>query len=254
VGSIRRHKTNIKENPMHTLIRNTALVIAGLGLGAGAHAATITLPLGNVKSGADILQYFNGGADSVPTDGSGPNLGISFSANGTAQKAGTTSTSDGRFENNPSGQGEVLFFSSSTTTTSTLNYAAGFSALSFNYSISGNNSNLGSTSAYSSASVELWSGLNGTGTVLDTLTLTPVANPGGCAGHGDVYCNWQVASTGPTNFGTAESITFGANSTSAFTEFDGLTLTPAPVPLPAAAWLLLSGLASLAGAARRRAA
>jgi hypothetical protein len=238
---------------MHTTIRNAALVLAGLGLGAiQAHADSVTLPLGNLKSGADILEFFDGGADSVPTDGSGPNLGISFSANATAQKAGSTTTSDGRFENNPSAQSEVLFFSSSTTTTSTMNYAAGFSGLSFFYSVSGNNSNLGSTPAFTSATVDIWSGLNGTGTLLDTLALTPVANPASCLTHGDVYCNWSLASTGSLNIGTAESVTFGANSTSAFTEFDGLALTPAPVPLPAAAWLLLSGLASLAGVARRR--
>jgi hypothetical protein len=41
----------------------------------------------------------------------------------------------------------------------------------------------------------------------------------------------------------------GATSTSDFAEFDGLQLTP--VPVPAAAWLLLSGAAGLAGSGRK---
>ena len=237
---------------MHNNILKAALVLA-LGLGAAnVQADTITLPLGNLKSGANILNYFNGGSDSVPTDGTGPNLGITFSTNATAQKAGTTSTSDGRFENEPSGQGQVLFFSSSTTTTNTMNFAAGFTALSFNYSISGNNSNLGSSPAYSQSTVDLWSGLNGTGTLLDVLTLSPVGTPVACTNHLDVYCNWSVASTMGTKFGTAESVTFGTGSPSSLTEFDGVQLTTTPVPLPAAVWLMLSGLAGLSGAARRR--
>jgi hypothetical protein len=234
---------------MHSNIRTASLAL-GLVLGLGAaqvKATTITLPLGGLKSGADILDYFAGGNDSVPSDGVGPNLGLTFSSNATAQKAGTTSTSDGRFENEPSGQGEVLYFSSSSTVPAVMNSASGFGGLSFDYSISGNNANLGSTAAYSTATVDLWSGLNGTGSLLDTITLTPVTNPVACTTHGDAYCNWSVGMA--TGFGTAESVTFGANATSSFTEFDDVQLA---VPLPAAAWLMLSGVAGLVGVARRR--
>jgi hypothetical protein len=234
---------------MRKHIINASLLV-GLGLGASlAQAATITLPLGGLRSGANIGNYFDGGNDSVPTDGTGPNLGIVFSANATAQKAGTSQSSAGRFENEPAKQGEVLFFSSSG---GTLNFGSGFSGLSFDYSVSGNNSNLASTPSYTSSTVDIWSGLNGTGTLVDTITLTPVSNPTACITHGDVYCNWSTATTAGGPGFTGESITFANSLAGAQTEFDGLQLTPATVPLPAAGWLLLSGLAGCFRFGRRR--
>ncbi|HUE11325.1 MAG TPA: hypothetical protein VMQ54_10325, partial [Steroidobacteraceae bacterium] len=199
--------------------------------------------------GAYIENYFNGGADSVPSDGNGPSDGFTFSSNATVQKAGSSaSTGDGRFENNPSGQSEILYFaadnSSGTLNTggSYLNYAAGFSGLSFNYSLAGN-------SAAYSATVNIWSGLNGTGTLLDSLTLAPNASTVACTSSKDSYCTWSLATTGTTNFGTAESVTFGASSTTNFTEFDGVQLTP--VPLPGALLLLGSACGGLFGLSRR---
>lgn len=228
---------------MTLTIKKISLAV-GLALGLGiaqAQAATIiTLPLGNLKSGSNIDGYFVGGSDSVPNDGLGPNVGYTFSSNATAQKAGTTSTSDGRFENEPSNQGEVLFFSSSTTVQSALNFAAGFTGISFFYSIGGNNSNLGSTAAYQSDTVDIWSGQNGTGTLLDTITLTPVTSPVACSNRNDSFCNWQQATA--SGFVGGESVTFGPNSASAFTEFDDVQVV---VPVPPTVWLLLSAIAGL---------
>src|SRR5271156_1468974 len=174
---------------MHKHILEASLAI-GLGLAAaGANAATITLPLGSLTSGADILNYFDGGNDSVIRDGSySQNLGISFSSNAEAVNA-----TGGKFQNNPSLQSEVLYFANANPVTpNAMNFSAGFSSLSFDFSISGNNlvSGIAESGAISSESVTLWSGLDGTGTDLGSVTLTPVTNPVACSA-GKSYCNWQ---------------------------------------------------------------
>jgi hypothetical protein len=210
-----------------------------------AQAATVTLPLGTETSGAYIEGYFDGGTDSQGAIGTN-NLGLGFSNNATVQKAGTKSTSDGRFEQNPSGQAEILYFSATNAsntggglaTGSYLNDAGGFSAVSFNYS------------ATTTETVTLWSGVNGTGTLLDTMTLgtnNPISSTG-CTTHADVYCTWSSASA--ANLGTAESVSFGAISSAENMELDGLNVTPVPLP-PGLLLFLSGGVAAAATFARK---
>jgi hypothetical protein len=225
-------------------------IVAVLGT-VSVQAATVTLPLGSIHTGDDILNYFNGGTDSTG-EGPGQNLGFGFSTNATAQKAGTSAaTGDGRFENNPSGQTEILAFGFSNSTASYVNYDAGFTSLSFNYAYSNNNPGGTDVTAY------LYSGTNGSGTLLDALTLTPAGTAVSCKTAGDSYCSWSAASTGAANFGTAESVLFATSPTATTTgtpvnlaEFDGLAVTP--VPLPGSLGLAVAGLFGLTGFARRR--
>jgi hypothetical protein len=232
---------------MHINLKSVAAAVA-LASGWTAVQAQTSLTLGAEHTGAYIENYFVGGSDSVPTDGTGPNLGFTFSANATVQKAGdSASTGDGRFENNPSGQSEILYFAADNsggtlnTGGSYLNFAGGFSSLSFNYALSANSSQFNGTA-------DIWSGLNGTGTLLGAISLAATGAGNSCAVQTDAYCNWTGASAASLG-GVAESVTFGAASTSDFAEIDGLQVTP--VPLPAAAWLFLGGAFGVAGFARK---
>jgi len=103
----------------------------------------------------------------------------------------------------------------------------------------------------------VYSGLNGTGTLLDTLQLTPGGTAVSCRTGGDSYCTWSNATI--SWGGTAESVLFGTTAgatttatPATITEFDGVAVTP--VPLPAALWLMLGGVGGFAGFLRRRAA
>jgi hypothetical protein len=239
----------------HIRIASLAVAVSVVLGAAQAGAATVSLPLTGIRGGDFIQNYFVGGQDS--THETGPNLGFTFSANAEAQ-SDTTGTAAGHFEHNPSGLSEVLYFAGSSGANSTaayMNYATGFDALSFNYSFSNNNNAALPEFAY------VYSGLNGAGSLLDTISLTPGAVTAPCTGnHLDSYCTWQSVSTG-TFAGVGQSVVFssatGGAGTSTLTpvtitEFDGVAVTP--VPLPATAWLMLSGVAGIFGFARRRAA
>jgi hypothetical protein len=92
----------------------------------------------------------------------------------------------------------------------------------------------------------VYSGLNGTGSLLGTIALQANAQNGGCTDTS--YCFWSLA-TLPFS-GIAQSIQFGIPAGGLAAGFDNVTV--APVPLPAAAWLMLSALGGVGAWARRK--
>jgi hypothetical protein len=216
-----------------------------------AHAASVTLTFGDLVNQAPIGSWFNGGTNSFFNGNAnngpqvGPSDGIVFSSNADELRSGTTghapSGGSGRFENNPSGantftgQSGVLFFPFSSTTKSYLNDAAGFNDISLDYSYINNNA-----STFGVETVELFSGLNGTGTLLASITLSQSSTTVACKTSGDEFCTWSLATQ--ANFGTAQSVLFGGISASPLNglEFDDVTLTTTPLP---ATWsMMLVGL------------
>ena len=240
----------MKQNSNRALL--TSALSIGLSLLASqAFASTITLTFGNEANQALIENYFNGGTDSQGK--SGPNDGIAFSANAESLKAGFSGTGGqgtGKFENLPSGApGILLFATPGTGVTNAMNDVAGFQSLSFDYSI------LTNSASFAGGTVSLFSGLNGTGSLLGTVTLSAAGTTVPCTGNlvngvsKDEFCSWQNTSVTASG-GIAESAVFGGKA-ALDTEFDSVALT-APVPVPAALLLMISGVGGLAGFARRR--
>lgn len=220
-----------------------SLVIASLALAtfgaASASADVISLNFAGLNGDAQelVLDYYNGGTGSLGS-GPGTNYGITFSNNAIAcsvQPGGNCNSGD-----LPTG-GNLLFFLSGAA--STMNVLDGFdTGFSFYYSAINN-----------PAFVNVWSGLNATGTLLATidLPLTP-SDPGAPACAGGQFC--PFVPIGVSFAGTAMSVDFGGAANQV--AFAAITLnsdTPPPgVPEPAAWAMMIAGLGLVGGALRRR--
>lgn len=239
-------------------MRNLTLTTVGCAAALAALQATAanvtttgsieTLTFGGQVNAANINGFFNGGTDSYGTaGGTANNVGISFSTpaeflnagyNGTGFNGGT-----GKFENVPSAATGVLYLASvPTTTVPVLDDVNGFSSVSFNYSL------LNNTAAYAST-VSVYSGLNGTGSLLGSLTLSPAGTATACTSTHDEFCSWSSTGTLMLS-GVGQSLVFNGDART-YTEFDAVSLNTA-VPLPAGLWLMLGGLGGLTGFMRRR--
>jgi hypothetical protein len=155
------------------------------------------LPVGN---------FYNGG--------SGPNYGIYFGGNA----LGIISIEDGgsgNFSNEPS-HPTVMFFLTGPATT--MNVPAGFTTgFSFKYA------------SVNPCTFNVYDGLDGTGTLLATLTAPaniPTGN--GCSVYPHYYCQWDPI--GVPFSGTAKSVSFeGAANYCGFDDVTFGSITPGPV-------------------------
>jgi hypothetical protein len=134
---------------------------------------------------------------------------------------------------NDDGTNKFMMVDTTNASTSVLNTSVGFlDSLSLSYF---NASGVDGT-------VSIWSGLDGAGTLLASLTL------GDNSGSADVQSlnTWSLASTSFT--GLAQSIVFSGNDSNI--AYDNVTVNA--VPLPAAALLFPMGAAALGMSARRK--
>lgn len=198
-------------------------VIAAGFFAAPAFAAPVTLDFEGTSSFQSIADYYNGGTDG--SGASGTNYGASFGLDALALQNDVLGP---YFSNAPSGSTIMTAVGSD----AALNVAQGFAgAISFAYS------------SMAATTVSLFSGLNGTGDLLGTISLDANAQ-NGCSDS--PLCYW--ASTTFLFSGIAKSIQFGSAANVA--GFDNVSF--APVPVPAAGWLMMSGLGLVAAWRRRK--
>jgi len=231
--------TSILTNPL-----KIAAVAAALSLACGhsARAAIsldFTLPDLSDSGGSEaILNYYNGGADQ--NGGTGPNYGITFGADALSLGQYADYPGYSNTGNEPGG-GDALFFLSGSE--DEMDIAGGFTTgFSFYYDCP----------ADLSGSIEVWSGVGGTGTLLASLDL-----PGTSINGTEPYFgNWTPI--GVTFSGTAESVDFtGTANEITFADVTIGSGSPqigsgSPVPDGGATLAMLgSALAGLAALRRR---
>lgn len=179
------------------------------GMALPAHATTVVIDFDSIANNAHVNQFYNGGTDSL--GGSGPNFGIDFSGFVTASSL-SAPTSPPRYVYVAQAAGIV-------------NVAAGFTGFSFAYG------------TLAPATLSVFSGLNGTGTLL---------------GNQVVNGNSSAFGTSAVTFsGLGKSVTL--SSLPNYAGVDDLRFEMAqPVPEPGSWAMLLAGFGVLGILTRRR--
>jgi len=200
-----------------------------------AKAGTTVLTFEGLQDLEPIGSYYDGGLGGFGS-GPGPNYGITFGPDSLAVISGADGGS-GNFSGSPSGSTVAFFLNGSG---DVMDVPAGFdTGFSFFYS-----------AVVYPGSVSVYSGLDGTGSLLASLNL-PVTPSGGTGCTYGAYCPWFPV--GVSFAGTAESAIFSGSAN--YIAFDNITLgasSPVGAPEPTTLALLGSSLLGLLGMNRRR--
>jgi hypothetical protein len=212
---------------MHKL-KLASVLAAGLLTAAAASASSVTLDFNGVTNYGSVADFYNGGTDYAGA--SGTNYGVSFTGSVLSLANDSLGT---YFTGAPT---TTVVYANPNDVPAVMNVAGGFSgALGLTYS-----------SISAPTTVNIYSGLNDTGSLLSSFTLA--SNSDGCAA-GSPACTWTVASQ--SFAGVAESVDFTSNAGN--TLLTNFSITP--VPLPASGLMMLVGAAGLGlFGVRRRAA
>jgi hypothetical protein len=218
-----------------------SFAVASLTAATAPANAVIVLNFAGLNGDAEeeVLNFYNGGTGS---DGSGPgvNYGITFPSN-VITCAGEDTGGSCNSAEVPGGTGaNLIYFLSGS---AVMDVAGGFTTgFSFYYS-----------AINEPGSVNVWSGLDATGTLLASITLptTPSDGDSGCDGAG--FCPYVPI--GVTFSGTAESVDFGGSVNQV--AFADITLGSqvagdTDIPEPATLALFGSALAVIRVVRRRR--
>ena len=218
---------------MRKFVAGAGVALVAVAMMAGsARADIITLTFEGLQNNEQVLNYYNGGFGGNGS-GPGPNYGITFGADTMALIEGADGGT-GNFSNPPSGDTVMYFLSGPG---DVMNVAAGFTTgFSFYYA-----DQVGFT-----GSVQVYSGLDGTGTLLANISLPSTPSP---------YT--VFVPIGVSFAGTAESVIFGGSAN--YIAFDNVTLgsetATGSVPEPSS--FVIAGLGGLGffgyGWRRRRA-
>lgn len=169
-----------------------------------SQAATIVLDFEGVGNTAQVLNFYNGGTDGAGN--SGTNYGINFNTDALGIIDSDAPGGSGNFGGEPS-PSTVLFFLGGSA--ATMNVEAGFdTGFSFFYSAINN-----------PGFINVYDGLDGTGTILATLNLPTTPNNGAPDPNGQFSPFLPI---GVTFAGTARSVDFGGTANQI--GFDNITL------------------------------
>ncbi len=173
-----------------------------------------------LKDGQQVGNFYNGGSGNPNI----PNYGVTFSSNIFALRP-VSQGGSGNFSPTPLGTPAIFITGTlGTMATGWMNVANGFSSgVNFFY-----------TAAFQET-VTVWSGANGTGNVLATMSLA--ANDGNCAVG---YCNWT--NVGLHFSGSAGSVTFSGPANGIGISDITLGQSTTAIPEPSSIYLLGTGL------------